>query len=241
MNKPLVSIITVVLNDVSHIEQTIKSICNQTYKNIEYIIIDGGSTDGTVDIIKKYKNMISYYVSEKDHGIFDAMNKGAMKSRGDYINFINSGDWHESRYIDEILIRNIADESDYYHSNMKASGVIIRPMIKSNRFLFHMANPVLHPTMIIKKDLFQMVGGFNLNYKLASDHDLILKLENIGAKSTYINDAYTNFELGGASSSSHALSESSNILMKHGQYKYICLIIFIYIKIKLKLIKSIFK
>ena len=91
-NKPLVSIVTVVYNGENFLEETIKSVINQTYENIEYIIIDGGSTDGTVDIIKKYEDKINYWVSEKDAGIYDAMNKGIEAFKGDYINFLNAGD-----------------------------------------------------------------------------------------------------------------------------------------------------
>ena len=90
--KPLISIITVVLNDENNIEKTILSILNQKYKNVEYIIIDGASKDNTVEIIKKYSKQISYWQSEKDEGIYDAFNKGLEKANGDLIGFVNSGD-----------------------------------------------------------------------------------------------------------------------------------------------------
>ena len=83
----LISVVTVSYNAVSTIEQTILSVINQTYPNVEYIIIDGGSTDGTVDIIKKYADKIAYWVSEPDKGIYDAMNKGGLKTTGDFIQF----------------------------------------------------------------------------------------------------------------------------------------------------------
>lgn len=92
MNQPKISVITVVRNDVSHIEQTMLSVLNQTYPNVEYIVIDGGSTDGTVDIIKKYAERISFWVSEPDGGIYPAMNKGLEHATGEWVNFMNSGD-----------------------------------------------------------------------------------------------------------------------------------------------------
>lgn len=92
---PLISIITVVYNGEKYLEQTIQSVINQTYKNIEYIVIDGGSTDGTLDIIKKYEEHISYWVSESDKGLYDAMNKGIGVAKGELIGMINSDDWYE--------------------------------------------------------------------------------------------------------------------------------------------------
>ena len=91
-NNPKISIITVSFNAVKVIEETIVSVINQTYTNVEYIIIDGGSTDGTVDIIKEYADKISYWVSESDKGIYDAMNKGGIKALGDFLYFLNAGD-----------------------------------------------------------------------------------------------------------------------------------------------------
>ena len=91
--RPKISVVTVCYNVASEIERTIKSVINQTYSNVEYIIIDGGSKDGTVDIIKKYADKVSYWVSEPDKGIYDAMNKGIIAATGDWINFMNAGDW----------------------------------------------------------------------------------------------------------------------------------------------------
>ena len=92
MNNPLISVVTVSYNAVSTIEQTIISVLNQMYSNIEYIIIDGGSTDGTVDIIKRYDDKIAYWRSEPDRGIYDAMNKGILQAKGEWIYFIGASD-----------------------------------------------------------------------------------------------------------------------------------------------------
>lgn len=99
-----ISIITVSYNAAKTIEQTIQSVVNQTYDNIEYIIIDGGSTDGTVDIIKKYEDKIAYWVSEPDKGIYDAMNKGILKASGEYIYFLGADDW---LYNESVMERRI--------------------------------------------------------------------------------------------------------------------------------------
>ena len=87
-----VSVITVVFNDVAHIRETIESYLSQTWEDKEYIVIDGGSTDGTLDVIKEYADNINYWISEKDNGMYDAMNKGILHSTGDWINILNSGD-----------------------------------------------------------------------------------------------------------------------------------------------------
>lgn len=105
MNYPLISVITVSYNAVLTIEQTILSVINQTYLNIEYIIIDGGSTDGTVNVIKKYADKIAYWVSEPDKGIYDAMNKGIAYSHGEYCNFINAGD----KFCSSSILKQVMD------------------------------------------------------------------------------------------------------------------------------------
>ena len=110
--KPLISIITVVLNDKDNIEKTILSVLNQNYKNIQYIIIDGGSSDGTIDIIKKYEKNIGFWVSEKDKGIYDAFNKGLKHTNGDLIGFTNSGDTLTNESLDYLV--------DYYNNYKEA-------------------------------------------------------------------------------------------------------------------------
>ena len=107
-NKPLISIITVVFNGEKYLEETIQSVINQTYSNVEYIIIDGGSTDGTIDIIKKYEDKIDYWVSEKDKGIYDAMNKGIDLATGDWQNFLNAGDsFVDNNVLEKIFTTNL--------------------------------------------------------------------------------------------------------------------------------------
>lgn len=106
-NTPLISVVTVSYNAATTIEETILSVLNQTYSNIEYIIIDGGSTDGTVDIIRKYADRLAYWISEPDKGIYDAMNKGIAAASGDYINFMNAGDV----FYDQDVIKNIFEKT----------------------------------------------------------------------------------------------------------------------------------
>jgi len=100
--RPLISIVTVVYNGAKHLEQTILSVLKQSYPNVEYLIIDGGSTDGTLEIIRQYEEAIDYWISETDKGIYDAMNKGISLASGDYIVFLNADDWYERGAIESV-------------------------------------------------------------------------------------------------------------------------------------------
>lgn len=112
-----ISVITVCYNTASTIEKTILSVLNQTYPDIEYIIIDGGSTDGTIDIIKKYVDKIAYWISEQDDGLYDAMNKGIRIASGDYINFMNAGDIFTSSDVVESIFSNELEDADIIYGN----------------------------------------------------------------------------------------------------------------------------
>ena len=117
-DKPLVSIITVVFNGKKYLEETIQSVINQTYDNVEYIIIDGGSTDGTLDIIHKYEHAIDYWVSERDGGIYDAMNKGIDVVSGEWINFMNAGDgFYADDTLEKIFTINDYKNIDVIYGN----------------------------------------------------------------------------------------------------------------------------
>ena len=122
MNNSKITVITVVYNCHDTIEATILSVINQTYDNVEYIIIDGGSKDGTVDVIKKYQDQINYWVSEPDEGIYEAMNKGIDKASGDWINFMNSGDSFTS---DKVLNSIFASDNYIIMPVNKRIGIII--------------------------------------------------------------------------------------------------------------------
>ena len=117
-DKPLVSIITVVLNGEEHLNKTLNSVINQTYENLEYIVVDGGSTDGTVDNIKKYEDKIDYWVCEKDNGLYDAMNKGIDIATGEWINFMNAGDeFYNYSVLMDLFNNQIHEEAEIIYGN----------------------------------------------------------------------------------------------------------------------------
>lgn len=174
IDSPLITVVTVVFNDVQHIEETILSVVNQTYPNIEYIIIDGGSTDGTVDIIKKYEERIAYWVSEPDKGIYDAMNKGIQKAMGEWINFMNAGDVYAAN---DVLVQLMQCEHSearilrgniirvYPHMKVKSVGVTTNTPNMMDMF----NNTFHHQACLIQKSLFEEVGFYSLQYRLCSD------------------------------------------------------------------------
>lgn len=181
-NKPLISIITVVYNGEKYIEETIQSVINQTYDNVEYIIIDGGSTDGTVDIINKYEDKIDYWVSEKDYGISDAFNKGVKVAKGDYINFQGDGDGFYSKDALEKVFKEVNPDQDIFVSakiqrideegkEMFVSKYIDKFDVKS--LLFRMSLP--HQGLFTHKSYFEKYGLFDVNNIFCMDYDHLLR------------------------------------------------------------------
>jgi glycosyltransferase involved in cell wall biosynthesis len=205
---PLVSIITVVLNGESHLEDTINSVLSQTYENLEYIIIDGGSTDRTNEIIDSYSDNISKHISEPDEGIYDAMNKGISHSTGDLIGILNSDDYYnDNRVIEKIVQVFENHKTDSIYANIdyvspNQDGKIIRKWIsgpfKENSFRkgWHPA----HPGFFVKKEIFQEFGLYDLSYKIAADFELMLRfLEKHKITNYYFPESIINMRLGGAS------------------------------------------
>ena len=185
--RPLISVITVSYNAVSTIEQTILSVLNQSYTNIEYIIIDGGSTDGTVDIIKKYADKIAYWVSEPDQGIYDAMNKGIDRASGEWINFMNSGDSFFS-------LNTIADVFNDVKS--KDVAVIYGDRVSVYTFgkYYHKTDsldsfeknfPIFHQSIFADTTLLKKYK-FDLKYKICADYNQFFILYKLGYKFQYI-------------------------------------------------------
>lgn len=168
---PLISIITISRNNAVGIEKTIQSVINQTYKNIEYIIIDGNSTDNTVNVINKYEKCISYWISEPDTGIYNAMNKGIRHSKGDYVVFINSGD----ELFEPQTVQKIVSQSDCFdivYSNLKMINEK-KPFIKDSpeklTFQYFYLNALPHPATLIKRTLFNSIGYYDETLKIVSD------------------------------------------------------------------------
>lgn len=166
-----VSIVTVCYNSAKTIERTIKSVAGQDYTNIEYIIIDGGSTDGTLDIIDRYKDKISVLVSEPDKGIYDAMNKGIARATGDIIGFMNSDDWYADGAIAAIVDSFSKTDADIvYGKTIVSKNGICQERINGslNDICFGMV--FCHQAVFVKSDLLRY-HPFDISYKIVADYE----------------------------------------------------------------------
>lgn len=221
---PLISVVTVVYNDRIGLETTIKSVVKQTYKNVELIVIDGNSNDGTINIIDKYKDEIAYSVSESDKGIYDAMNKGLSLSSGDFVNFLNAGDVIHKRDALEKIVLGISDFNNVYFSRAKVTYdelFWIYPNMKVNDYgLWLEKNLPNHQTMFFPKPFYSS-SFYDLRLKITADDDyklLALKVCNVG----FIDQVFVEFARDGVSSNHKSLTllfqrikESVIINLKH--------------------------
>ena len=234
-NKPLISLITVVKNNEKYLEETIKSVLSQRYKNFEYIIIDGGSTDNTKSIINKFSNEIDYWLSEDDDGIYDAFNKGMQLATGDFIGMVNSDDTLERDAL-SILVK-------YINKNPNIDFVF--GSVKKHWGILHGYNPYKikyswgfyssHSTgFFIKKSSAKKVGLYNLKYKYHADYDFFFRMivkEKMNGIGTKKEELFGNFRRGGFSSTIHFKNlfiEDLKIRYDNGQNIFLIFLIFIY-------------
>jgi glycosyltransferase involved in cell wall biosynthesis len=233
---PLVTIVTVVLNNEAFIEGTIQSVLSQTYRNIEYIIIDGGSTDGTLNIIRKYEKFISFWVSEKDKGIYDAMNKGLKLAKGRWLNFMNSGDTFYSKdTINSIPFTDFQNSPMIYgrtrlFSKNRKFLMILKPLIcnKLNLILFH-SSVVCHQAVFYNADI---KFRYPDKYKILGDlHSYFEYIKHGTAKR--LNTIIANYCEGGFSKNANSKIERLVILKEQaGVFYLLHYVFFIYLLIR---------
>lgn len=220
----LVSIVTVSYNSEKTIEDTIKSVLNQTYKNLEYIIIDGDSNDKTVEIIKSYENIfldkgINFkWISGKDKGIYDAMNKGIKISKGEIVGIINSDDWYEKDAVEKIIEKYSIEKFDMIYGDIRIIGENRKFIKKAKLTKIVTTRHWNHPTTFISRNVYN-----EIQYKLESindDLDLILKIRKIpDYKITIINETLANFRMGGISNTKDFKKVIKNIKNRNNIYK----------------------
>ena len=219
---PKISIITVCYNSAKHLEQCIKSVLDQDYPNLEYLVIDGGSTDGTIDIISKYRDKIAYFGSESDNGISDAFNKGIKAATGDIIGIINSDDFMMPNALQKI--------SEYYEDDIdvyRGYCLIWDEKLDSKRKLYpneRFSVPpfgaiICHESSFISRKRYEKLGGYKVDFKYAMDLDLFVRMYRDSLlKSRIVDVCVITFRTGGASSSAAAKieSERKRLVLENG-------------------------
>jgi len=173
------SIITINLNNASGLQKTIESVINQTHTDFEYIVVDGASTDESVEIIKKYEAKIPYWISEPDSGIYNAMNKGIKQAKGEYCLFLNSGDWlYNSKVIEDCMNLDFSDDIVYGYQLKEENGKIgddICLDVPYISFLTLKKSHIPHQVCFIKRNLFEKIGLYNEENKIISDWEFLMK------------------------------------------------------------------
>jgi glycosyltransferase involved in cell wall biosynthesis len=220
MKDPLFTIITVCYNSEKYIEDTLKSVLRQTFTAYEYIIIDGKSTDSTLQIIDKYQALFKdklKFISEKDNGIYDAMNKGLKLAKGKIIGIINSDDWYENNTL-EMIAQCYADNFKgvvygllrYYKNQQEYSILTYHHNFLTEKML-------THPTVFINRELYQQYGFFDSTYHYAADYELLLRFKKNKVEFRQLDSVLANFRLGGASSNNFKTQqEALKIKAKYG-------------------------
>ncbi|HXI00422.1 MAG TPA: glycosyltransferase family 2 protein [Sphingobacteriaceae bacterium] len=221
MSNPVLSVVTVVYNNVRDIERTILSVLNQTYPHIEYIIIDGNSSDGTIDILKKYERRLGKLIIEKDKGIYDAMNKGLALASGDYVLFMNSGD----EIYDTDTVHNVfssAPGADIYYGETEmyddAWNSLGQRRHKAPETLtkasFKYGMCVSHQAIYVR---LAITEPYDLHYQLSSDIDWILKALEKATKVVNTYQCLAKYLVGGMSKKKHreSLKERFEIFSRH--------------------------
>lgn len=218
--RPLFSIITVVYNGAKHLEQSLCSILDQQYPNIEYIVIDGGSTDGTVDIIKQYEDRLSYWVSEPDQGIYNAMNKGLAKATGAYVAILNADDYSMPNTLQTVAHQFETTGADIIYGKLQKCRVF------EDREYFRIEEPdlsrmketmsIFHPSTFVKLEVYEKVGNFNEAYRLSADYDFLLRAFLAEHSFAYCPEPLTTFRVGGATTTDcRSYEEGYQILCDH--------------------------
>ncbi len=216
-DKPLISVVTVVYNGVEYLEETIKSVINQSYDNVEYIIIDGGSTDGTLDIIKKYEDKIDYWVSEADSGIYAAMNKSIALVKGEWINFMNAGD----RFFDRQVLQNVYNNIDegvgllYGDTEMRYKTFARDRKAISVKYIYKRM-PFGHQSMFVRTEIHKD-DLYDLKYTVCADYNFACTLYKKGIVFKKINSLLASCSTDGLSDiqSSKRVQQAAKIAYYH--------------------------
>lgn len=201
----LATIVTVVRNSAATLHRTIDSIREQSYPDIEYIVVDGGSTDGTLDILRRREAEIDLWLSEPDRGISDAFNKGIALSTGEFIALVNGDDWLEPDHIAQSIDHLTRSCADFSFGNLMLhddDGIALYMIIGDARYsrrLHHAMPAINHPSLVCRKDLYVRHALFDVNYRIAMDYEWLLRNYRLGAVGTYISSLTSHMGSAGVS------------------------------------------
>lgn len=221
---PLLSIVTVVRNGERHVEQAIRSVCSQSYDNIEHIIVDGGSTDRTLEIVRAHEEHIDFWVSEPDRGIYHAMNKGIGLASGDLVGLLNSDDWYEEEALDEVARIHTAGGGRDSVIAGKWRIVLDRMNLAieaTPSFRFHTGMPLCHQAMFVPRAVYASVGLYDTGYRYAADLDMVLRLYTRRIPFAFSEKVLVHFRATGVSDRYYrnSVREASGIIRKHLPYR----------------------
>jgi GT2 family glycosyltransferase len=225
--QPKVSLITVVLNGGDALLRAFESVFAQTYGAIDYIVIDGGSSDGSVDLIKHHDGRIAYWISEPDRGISDAFNKGIAAAGGDYVGLLNADDWLSPDQIENAVRALQSSGAGFafgdlmYHAPDGTPLHLIRGDPNYAATIESRMPALSHPTMLARKVVFDTIGGFDPRYRVAMDYDWALRAHRAGFTGVHANGVLAHMSLAGTSDRQfvRGLSEVRTIAVSHGQPK----------------------
>lgn len=223
MQKNKFSVVTVSFNAAATLRECIESVLKQDGVDVEYIIIDGRSTDGTVEIIKEYADQLAYWVSEKDAGIYDAMNKGIAIATGDIIGIINADDWYEPGVLKKVYDQHLKNPNAVIHADMilvseNGEGLYSlpapdRPSVQGE----FRKMTVNHPATFVPRHLYEKHGAFDLSYRLSADYELMIRLLSKGVPFVPLHEVTSYFRLGGQSGGLRTYKENFAIQRKYGR------------------------
>jgi glycosyltransferase involved in cell wall biosynthesis len=207
MPRVRISIVTVVLNAVRTIERCVSSVLSQTYDDIEYLVVDGGSTDGTLEVLGKYRDHIDYFVSESDRGLYDAMNKGVRAASGDYVYFLNSDDYFcDEGVIADVVaaIRQNPSADLVYGDVLLQSGASLErkpqvPILSRESFC---RKGLCHQALFARREIFDRTGGFSEEYRIVADGDWLARALAGGASCLHVDRDIAVFSMHGLSGTS---------------------------------------
>jgi glycosyltransferase involved in cell wall biosynthesis len=225
ITEPKVTIITAVRNRAATLARTIESVLAQTYPRVEHVVIDGASSDGTLEVIRRYADRLAYWRSEPDQGISDAFNRGLAAARGDCIGLLNADDWLEPEQVERAVAALARSGADFvfgdllYHDAAGRTLFRIRGDAGYARALARGMPDVNHPTLLARRRVYERVGGFDRAWRCAMDYDWLLRVHRAGFRGAYAPEVLGHMTLAGVSDRDYvrALGEVRAIAIAHGE------------------------